>query len=439
MKPGRRERWRRWLFPPIGGRIRERRGLAQRWLPFGAWFHYLLAAWPTRRLFIWAGVVVAPLAGLYLSGVGIAASPLVFALSVSAVAAIVCGGLRRPSLRVVSEIPARVEAGRPFSIRYTVSNTGHRTLVDLAVETLRYPGWFELRIGSALLPVIAPESRCTATGQGAALRRGCYRLPPLRCDTDFPSGLWRWGRTDWTERRLTVYPAYARLASLDMPDGARNRLDVQAARQLTRSALEFHGCREFRTGDSLKHVHARSSARLGYPVVKEFQAEGRGRTAILVDTWRRSPSPELGLRPDPVIEAVLSLAASVTDCLARSDRVLELLVAGPGLYRFVSAGRIGYLEGVLDILAAVEPRTSDTLPQLAPVLVEEIQAIESVCLILARWDRARADFLRELTARGIGVKVILVTRFHHGRIRNLPPGVIRLASRSVLRGEVSAL
>ena len=110
-------------------------------------------------------------------------------------------------------------------------------------------------------------------------------------------------------------------------------------------------------GDALRHVHPRSSARLGVPVVKEFQAEGRSRTAVLVDTRAGNVLSCMRarlMREDPV-EAALSLAAAITDALSTTDRVLELLVAGPQIYRFVSAGRVGYLEEVLDILAAVEP------------------------------------------------------------------------------------
>lgn len=438
MRAPRRTRWRRAAFPQIGGRILDRRGVLDCRVPFGGWLAYVWFAWLTRRLVMLSAVGVAPIAGLYLTGIGIAFTPVAFALSAAILAGIALGGVLRPRIECSSSIPARVEAGQEFTIRYDVRNLGRRTVCDLCAESFLFPG-FPVRLIPVRLPALPPGGRCTAEARATGRQRGRFRLPPLRCDTDFPSGLWCWGRTDWTERRLTVHPSYARLASLELPDGARHRQDMQTARQLTRSALEFHGCREFRSGDSLRHVHARSSARLGIPVVKEFQAEGRGRTAIVVDTWRRDPTPEMGVRPDPVIEAALSLAASVADYLARNDRVLELLVAGPGLYRFVSEGRIGFLEDVLDILASVEVGTRDTLPQLVPTLIEEIRQIESVCLILGRWNEIRAALVRELSSHGVGVKVVLVTRYGKGVAVGLPEGTIHLGSRTVLRGEVGTL
>lgn len=241
------------------------------------------------------------------------------------------------------------------------------------------------------------------------------------------------------DRRLTVFPAHAPLTALDIPMGARHRLDTHAARQLTRSALEFHGCREFRAGDALRHLHPRSSARAGVPVVKEFQAEGMGRTAIVVDTWARLPATVRRVVDDPVVEACLSLAAAVAEHLSRSDRVLELLAAGPGLYRFESAGRAGFLEEVLDILASVDPVGTDPLSRIQPVLMDEIRAIQSVCLILGRWDRKRAALVQELAAWQVGVKVILVTWREGVPPTELPDGAVCVSAGRVRRGEVVAL
>jgi hypothetical protein len=142
-------------------------------------------------------------------------------------------------------------------------------------------------------------------------------------------------------------------------------------------------------------------------------------------------------RAEPV-EAALSLAAAVTDTLSTTDRVLELLVAGPTVHRFVSQGRIGYLEAVLDILAAVEPSRVDPLDALEPLLLAEIHAIQSVCLILTRWDDRRASLARMIDAWGIGLKTVLLVP--HGRsCAGVPPEVVCVPVKAALRGEVNTL
>ena len=218
-------------------------------------------------------------------------------------------------------------------------------------------------------------------------------------------------------------------------------MELAAAQDRSREAYEFHGCREFRDGDSLRHIHPRSSARLGEPVIKEYQAEGRSRTALLVDTratWWRTNSVKEFLRKDDPVEAALSLAASVADSLSVTDRVLELLVAGPNLFRFVSAGRVGYLEEVLDILSGIEASTQDPISRLTPVLFEEIPLIQSVCLLFTVWDAQRAELVKSLEAVGVGLKPVLVTP-NGIRPEGLPLEVLCLSAREILRGEISRL
>jgi uncharacterized protein (DUF58 family) len=239
---------------------------------------------------------------------------------------------------------------------------------------------------------------------------------------------------------LVVYPKYTRLEALDIPLGNRNRNELSASQERSREAFEFHGCREFRDGDSLRHVHPRSSARIGYPVVKEYQAEGRSRTALLVDTrcsWLRRNIREVMRRNDPV-EAALSLASSIADALSVTDRVLELLVAGPNIFRFVSAGRVGYLEEVLDILAGIEASTEDTLPRLEPLLFAEIRLIQSVCLIFTMWDQHRAELVKNVHVWGVGLKAVLITS-DGTRPPDLPDEVICLSARAILCGKVDRL
>jgi uncharacterized protein (DUF58 family) len=209
---------------------------------------------------------------------------------------------------------------------------------------------------------------------------------------------------------------------------------------ISREAFEFHGCREFREGDLLRHVHPRSSARLGKPVVKEFQSEGRERTAVLVDTLGDAMLDRVKgrfLKNSP-LEAGLSLAAAIVDHLSVTDRVLELLVAGPEVYRFVSSGRVGYFEEVLDILAAIDPCGKDSFDQLGAMLLEEIRLIQSVCLVLTHWDQRRQALIQELYAHATGVKIIYISADGH-RPDDFPPDVICLSAREILRGGVCTL
>src|SRR5258708_28025258 len=48
---------------------------------------------------------------------------------------------------------------------------------------------------------------------------------------------------------------------------------------------EYHGLRDYRPGDSPRWIHWRTSARLGQPMVKEFEQQNEQDLAVLIDPW----------------------------------------------------------------------------------------------------------------------------------------------------------
>ena len=426
--------------PPVGY-LHGRQVTAIERFPWIHWVYYWGVAHLTVRLIFVGMIGVSPTVFIMLTGFEDRLFQVSYMLLSWILSCMVVGLLRSPSLEVEASLPHRVEAGSIFETTYRLHNSGKRVARSIDVETILFSAVTCLYIRRAHCAVLSPGETEIVRGSGRARVRGVYTLPDLRWDTDYPCGLWRWGKTQRRARILAVYPKYMRLEELDIPLGNRNRNELAATQERSREAYEFHGCREFRDGDSLRHVHSRSSARLGFPVVKEYQAEGRSRTALLVDTrrnWWRSNSIQEVMRRDDPVEAALSLAASIADALSVTDRVLELLVAGPNLFRFVSSGRVGYLDEVLDILAGIEASTEDTLSRLEPLLFEEIRLIQSVCLLFTVWDKHREELVRNIHVWGVGLKVVLITP-NGTRPQDVPDEVICLGARAILRGEITRL
>lgn len=430
----------RFRKPPVGYMHGRQRTAVERF-PWLHWVYYWVVAHLTVRLIFLGMIGISPMVFILLTGFEDRSFHISYMLMAWIVACMVVGYLRTPQLSVEAALPLRVESGSTFATTYRVQNSGRRVARSVDVDTIIYSAFTCLALRRAHCPVLFPGESELVKGEGVARVRGVYTLPALRWDTDYPCGLWRWGKTHEIARTLVVYPKYARLEELDIPLGNLNKRELAASQDRSREAYEFNGCREFRDGDSLRHIHPRSSARLGVPVIKEYQAEGRSRTALLVDTrcsWLRANSiRELMRRNDPV-EAALSLAASIADALSVTDRVLELLVAGPNLFRFVSAGRVGYLDEVLDILAGIEASTDDPLSRLEPLLFAEIQLIQSVCLLFTVWDPQRAELVKKVAQWGVGLKAVLITT-EGVRPDDLPEEVLCLSARAILRGELSRL
>jgi uncharacterized protein (DUF58 family) len=149
----------------------------------------------------------------------------------------------------------------------------------------------------------------------------------------------------------------------------------------------------------------RSWARVGEPVVKEFQEEYFCRIAIILDTFlRRRPSQ----KAVDGFEAAISVVASVADHFSRSEYVVDIFAAGPDIYE-VSAGRsLAYLENILDVLACLEPCHEPPFEVVGPVLFEKLSQITSVVAVLQDWDKSREDFLRRVKMAGVELRVIVV-------------------------------
>ena len=59
------------------------------------------------------------------------------------------------------------------------------------------------------------------------------------------------------------------------------------------SSEEFVSLRDYRHGDPLRHIHWRSWAKTGRPIVKEFEDEFFVRHALVLDTFDEEPNSEV--------------------------------------------------------------------------------------------------------------------------------------------------
>src|SRR5205814_7019129 len=87
---------------------------------------------------------------------------------------------------------------------------------------------------------------------------------------------------------------------------------------------EFHGLREFRSGDDPRDIHWRTSARRGRPFVRELEEETGRIVMIVLET---GAAPVAG---DPVraFEDAVSLAASLAVALLRKGLQVGLKTDG---------------------------------------------------------------------------------------------------------------
>ncbi|MBI5094785.1 MAG: DUF58 domain-containing protein [Candidatus Hydrogenedentes bacterium] len=357
-----------------------------------------------------ASVVVT--ASIAMVSLEIPAYQLMVALSIFVFAAFVMSWLLRSKLEARWRLPETAVAGQPFQVSCMLANHTNAWARDIGVGAFNLPPSLMPTEHAQVLEGIAPGKTAAAAFELLPLKRGSYPCPTLRVFSLFPFGLFRTSaRTirvkDETSHRLVVYPSFRRLNAIDVPVSARYQPGGIALSSLVGESPEYIGNREYRPGDSTRHLDHRSWARLAKPAVREYQEEYYCRVALVLDTFvpgKAAPGPK-GFAQ---LEAAVSLAAAVADALARGEYILDLFAAGPELYVFRSGRHTAHFENVLEILACVNACRVSPFRKVTPALSEELSSISSVVFVLLDWDAERANLVRAAAEAGCSVKVVVV-------------------------------
>jgi len=168
-------------------------------------------------------------------------------------------------------------------------------------------------------------------------------------------------------------------------------------------AEEFVSLREYRPGDPLRHIHWKSWAKVGKPIVKEFQEEFFVRHALILDTFTEQVDGEF-------FEAAVSVAASVASSPRSQEVLLDLMFVGTEAYCFTSGRGLAQVDGLLEVLASIEACIDQPFSQLYPLVMEHAASLSGCVCVLLSWDDARQHLIQSLKQAGIPLLVIIVSQ-----------------------------
>jgi uncharacterized protein (DUF58 family) len=166
---------------------------------------------------------------------------------------------------------------------------------------------------------------------------------------------------------------------------------------------EFVALRDYRHGDPLRHIHWRSWAKTGKPIVKEFEDEFFVRHALVLDTFTDEPHSEL-------LEEAVSVAASFACTVLTQESLLDLLFVGNQSYCFTAGRGLGQADQMLDILASVRNCADKQFDALEHLVLNHISAVSGCICVLQRWDEPRKKFVEKMRALGVPVMVLVIMR-----------------------------
>ncbi len=233
-------------------------------------------------------------------------------------------------------------------------------------------------------------------------RRGALRFESLTVARPDPLNLFKACADFPAPGTVLVLPQCYRVPPLALPGARRYQHGGISLASSVGDSEEFVSLRDYRPGDPLQRVHWKSFARLGHPVVKEYQDEFFERHALVLDTFARAVS-------DDAFEAAVAVAASFAATVDTRECLLDLMFVGRESYCF-TAGR-GQLQAqqLLEVLAAVTPYAGGGFGALADSVLAGRAALSSAILVLLAWDQARRDLVTRLQATGLQVLVLVVS------------------------------
>jgi uncharacterized protein (DUF58 family) len=199
---------------------------------------------------------------------------------------------------------------------------------------------------------------------------------------------------------------------------------------------EFVALRDYRHGDPLRHIHWRSWAKTGKPIVKEFEDEFFVRHALVLDTFDDEPNSE-------VLEEAVSIAASFACTVLTQESLLDLLFVGNRSYCFTAGRGLAEADQMLEILASVRNCADKTFETLEHLVLNHIAVVSGCICVLQRWDGARQEFVKKLRVLDIPLLVLVVVRPEEkkpdaGQLRD-EPGTFHVLEIGRIEEELSKL
>jgi len=294
--------------------------------------------------------------------------------------------------------PRRATSGDTVTMHLTITNrslipTGSLMLEDQLPNQIRGNARFVLD------GLFSRESR-TVSYRMPRLPRGRYRAGPLHIRLTDPFHLVDVRRSFTATSEIVVAPVVERLRTAEPP----RSLDVgddAGSHSIGARGADDASTREYRTGDDLRKIHWRSSARTGALMVRQEERPWQGQMTVLLDTRSgahvtgpATPDSESDERLQSSFEWAVSAAATVATFGVLNNREVGMLtdLSAPIRLPMLTSNQVG------DHLALVRSNARaslETLSELLPATARE----STLIAVLGEVDSASLRLLASVHPR----------------------------------------
>jgi uncharacterized protein (DUF58 family) len=237
--------------------------------------------------------------------------------------------LTRAKIDAGCSLPTSVPVGQPFRVVSHLVNTNRLPALDTLVsfELQPMPGKLRKRTVAennvivsrpAFYPLMRSGERIEFESQLSFFRRGLHHLPPLLIQSTFPFYLFRWRKTIFLDAEIAVTPVPLDEEHHQAARQVLSAVGGWARRLLAGDASEYAGSREYQSGMSVRRWDFASWARLGRPIVREFQSPSVRSMNLIIDTATVTHG-ESDTSPSESFEYLMSMTVSVLNLFSGSS------------------------------------------------------------------------------------------------------------------------
>ncbi|PPD58519.1 DUF58 domain-containing protein [Dehalogenimonas etheniformans] len=301
----------------------------------------------------------------------------------------------------ITPLPDRAQVGMSLRQQVSISVKGFLPKPGISIQANN-----DLPGGNVTTTMDLWAGKATAWQADYPLnRRGRFHLGSFSLQLGDPFGLFRRDIQLGSSSEILVHPLTVPLPPFSLLGLNGSGLSKRMPESLSASASNI---REYTTGDSLRHIHWRSTAHTGRYMVKVFDAD-RSRHHpenfwVILDMG----SNHSGREDDSTAEYAVTLAASLAKEYISHGYRFGLLAAGTEPVVFPSNTGQEHLTDILDFLAVVTPNGSFSFSELLARHQGLFGSNSTVIIITPSPGSSLIESFHQLNSRGCAAAYFLI-------------------------------
>jgi uncharacterized protein (DUF58 family) len=308
---------------------------------------------------------------------------------------------RLRGVQVDVEGPRRVSVGGAARFRVSLANDGERAHHSLRVTRPFLPwdgSWIE---GDASLVELPQRGRQTLGLTARFVARGHHHIDSFGVGALVPLGLAVGPSLESAGTRFVVVPRICPVAGIALSDRPRHQQGGVAMASHTGESMELVGLRPYRDGDRIRDLHAKTWARLGTPMVREYQQEYFSRIAVVLDLDGEEAGEEQ-------LESAISLTAGVLQYLVRGEALIDLQALGHAADPLTIGRSLAGFDQALDRLADLQAGPAFDAEESFRVVRGWLRQLSALVYVTPAWDESRRGWVERIRRSGVPCRVVVV-------------------------------